>query len=506
MSTVAAPTGGANDPLDGISNPTSILTLAVDSIAVEACQTMQITWTVENETDQVNQSQLSLIYQMADASQAASSQTPSGSITIAPISGGNFTWSPVWIHEPGPYRITALPIGTGLNLVINPSARFVLTEGDNPWCLDALSTSATGIQQTQTLPVSSSSPQPSESSSSSSSSTGGSNSKIGAIVGGTITACVLLAVLVGLLICRRRRQVIAKNAKPRSLSAKGHNRTWGGLSSIDKLQQGEIPVVVPAESPYAYRTRSHSTGRAMTEDYTGEKGYAKDMFPVDAELLAEMPTFDGERPSQRYSTDALSAVLRGYNDQHARNMVPTPAAPVVTHTTATFGGGDDPFSDTAFLAHGKRTSTLSVPVTARAPSQLSDISSRNTPSPLPSSAIASAPPSQPNTVTRNTSATASVPRPTRKPVPQYTEDSIELTKPSLTTPRPGSASRQGSSPTTLSPGEMSASSTSHGHLTDTSHHWLQDRVPTANRNIGLAGQGEGPVHYLIPDMPSPARD
>jgi hypothetical protein len=339
--------------------------------------------------------------------------------------------------------------------------------------------------------------------------------KIGSIVGGTIAGVVVVVgLIVALLLCRRRRNVIAKNVNQRSVPGKGH-RKWGGLASIDKLE-GENPVLMPSNS--YNRTRSRSTGLAMTDEEGLEKGYGKDTFPVEGDLLSEMPILHSNRASQRYSSDAVSAGLRQdsglavFSDDHKRKRGPNPAAPVLSTTTATSSGSEDPFSDAAFIARGNRSSSLSVPSTARAPSRVSDISGRGAPSPLPSTTpVQSQPNSQANTMARNTSATASLGRPSRKPVPQYTDDSIELSHTNRSSPTSQTLpSQHGSGP---GPGssmaDLSSSVTSHDGLAssaDSNSHWLHDRrAPVANRNIGLAGQGDGPVHYLMPDLPPPAR-
>jgi hypothetical protein len=112
---------------------------------------------------------------------------------------------------------------------------------------------------------------------------------------------------------------------------------------------------------------------------------------------------------------------------------------------------------------------------------------------------------------RNASATASLGRPSRKPVPQYTEDPIELSHTNRSSPISQTfPSRHGSGHNpSSSMADLSSSATSHDALSssaDFSSHWLHDRrAPVANRNIGLAGQGDGPVHYLMPDFPPPAR-
>lgn len=500
----------------GSPNPTATLSISVSTSQVSSCDAMDILWSVENETAAADSAVLTLFYSNLGVDQVDNStghvynpHSTQNLIAQQQVSKGTFHWNPVWLNDPGFYVITATtdsdPSEGDPTILVRKSQPFLLTVQNTSCLSQATSNTLSSTPSISDLPPASStdSSTPSETAVIANAPK---PSKIGPIVGGTLAGCAALGLLMSLLICRRRRQVIAKNATPRTIAGKAHNRTWGGLSSIDKLQ-GEIPVVVPAESPYAYRRRSQSTGRAMTmtTEEDGEKGH-KDGFPVDADLLAEMPTLAQTKSTRRYSSDALSNVLRqkGGSDKHARNMVPAPAAPVLSTTTATSGGGDDPFSDAAFIAHGKRMSALSVPSTARSPSRVSEVAAPS-PSPIPpATPIAS----QPSTIARNASANASIGRPSRKPVPQY-DDEFELTKPNKSSPTslqpPANYSRPGSSR-----GDLSSSATSHSNalassVESSSTNWLH--APMANRNIGLAGQNEGStVHYLIPDMPPPPRD
>jgi len=101
-------------------------------------------------------------------------------------------------------------------------------------------------------------------------------------------------------------------------------------------------------------------------------------------------------------------------------------------------------------------------------------------------------------------------RPSRKPVYCGTEDSIELSPTNRSSPTSQIfLSRQGSGHgPSSSMADLSSSVASYDALAssaDSNSHWLHDRrAPVANRNIGLAGQGDGPVHYLMPDLPPPA--
>ena len=460
---------------------------------------------------------LTLLYSNKGISQSGGGTTyappeDENTIAVAPIVDGSWSWAKVFINNPGYYVINATGSSNPAP-IIKQSAPFLVTAGDSS-CLSPSSSATVSpspdsasqptSSETPTTPASPASPQ------------------IGPIVAGTIAAVVVLGLIIAFLLCRRRRKVISKNINQRAVPGKGHQRKWGGLASIDKLE-GEIPVVIPSnKSPYgnqAYsRTRSQSTGRAMTDEEGLEKGYNKDTFPVDADLLSEMPTLDSERNSRRYSSDAMNSVLRQssglatFNEDQSRKRGSVAAPPLLSTTTATSNGSEDPFSDAAFFARGNRSSSLSVPSTARAPSRVSDISGRGAPSPiLPVTPVHSQPPSQANTMARNASATASMGRPSRKPVPQYTDDSIELSRTSRSSPTSqGFPSRSGSGPAPgSSVADLSSSATSYdvlGSSSDSQSHWLHERrAPVANRNIGLAGQGDGPVHYLMPDLPPPAR-
>jgi hypothetical protein len=516
--TVGTPTGpGAEDPLTtSAATPTGTISVTLDvaPAVVSPCQPLVISWTVVNMSV-IQGSTLNISYTNIGVLQTGDGFTYNPSpdaktIAIAPISQGNWAWSPVSITDPGYYVITATG-NSDPSPSVKQSSPFLVTAGDS----SCLSSSSSSLSSTATAPPSIPSPQSSDPSVSSS---GPPSPKIGAIVGGSIAAVVVVGFIVALLLYRRRRNVIAKNVNQRSVVGKGH-RKWGGLASIDKTE-GEIPVVKPSKSLYGNQAynRSRSTGRAMTEEEGLEKGYGKDTFPVDGDLLSEMPILHSNRGSRRYSSDAVNTVLRqdsglaAFSDDHKRRREPKPATPVLSTTTATSGGSEDPFSDAAFIARGNRSSSLSVPSTARAPSRVSDISGRGAPSPLPPvTPVQSQPNSQANTMARNTSATASLGRPSRKPVPQYTDDSIELSPTNRSSPTSQTfPSRQGSGPgPSSSVADLSSSVTSYDALAssaESNSHWLHDRrAPVANRNIGLAGQGDGPVHYLMPDLPPPAR-
>jgi len=506
----STPTGvGSFDPLDG-TQPTPVLHLTVTPTAVTPCQNLTITWTIDNDNTDFDISQISLQYTNFNVSQSTyDPQGTTGTIVVWPISRLRRDWR-VFLTDPGNYIINGTIVGDTPGVVVQ-SSPWELLPGDAS-CLAAPSSS--GITDT---PLSSDAPSQSQTSTPISAA---SHSNTGAIAGGVVAGIVVIACIAAFLLLRRRRNKRVANLgvlnnNQRLGGGKGHQRKWGGLSSIDKLQQGEIPVVIPSNSPYTsptYRNRSGSTGHAMTDEEGLEKGYGKETFPVDADLLSEMPTLDSNRNSRRYSSDALSNVLRQtgglavYSEEHHTANV---AAPVLTTTHATFNGGDDPFTDTSFTSRGKRSSALSVPSTARAPSRLSDTSTRPTPSPIPPPTT-SAPPSQNNTMVRNTSATASLGRPARKPVPQYTDDSFELTNTSKSSPSTHSHSQSHSAWSPITKKGNSSSDTSpvtplRNSPNDSSAYWLQDRAPVANRNIGLAGQSEGPVHYLMPDLPPPAQ-
>lgn len=514
--TTATPVGpGASDPLNDPTPTQATVTLSVSPTAISPCQPVVISWTVDN-MPAITGSTLTLMYSNIGVLQTGGGTTynpPQDEqiLAVAPVGQGSWTWDAAPIRNSGFYVIMASGSSSPQPLV-KQTEPFLVTVGDSS-CQSSTSALPTGTvapslpsqpasSETTTLQPTSSGPQ------------------VGPIIGGAVAAIAVVGLIVAFLLCRRRRNVISKNTNQRAVPGKGHQRKWGGLASIDKLE-GEIPVVMPGsnKSPYgnqAYnRTRSRSTGRAMTDEEGMEKGYSKDTFPVDADLLSEMPTLDSKRTSQRYSSDFVNTALRqnsglaAFNDEHPRSR----ALPVLSTTTATSSGSEDPFSDAAFIARGNRSSTLSVPSTARAPSRVSDISGRGAPSPTvsPVSPVQSQPPSQANTISRNASATANMGRPSRKPVPQYTDDSIELSRTSRASPTSqGFPSRNSSGP---APGssttDLSSSATSYDALAssaDSQTHWLHaHRVAVANRNIGLAGQGDGPVHYLMPDLPPPAR-
>ena len=509
---VGTPTGpGAEDPLSTNVTPTvATVTLSVAPTAVSVCQSLVISWTVANMSG-IEGTTLDISYSNIGVLQTGNGTTydpPAEEETIAnvPLSQTSWTWDPVLITEPGFYVIKAIGDSDPPPLV-KQSSPFLVKPGLAPCPSFPPPIATAGSNSTP-------SPGPSGPTASSSSPPG---SKIGLIVGGTIAGVAVVGLIGAFLLFRRRRSVVAKNVHQRQGSGKGH-RKWGGLPSIDKIE-GEIPVVMPPKSPHESwtytRTHLQLTGQTMADKEGPEKGYKKDIFPVDADLVSEIPSIRSNRASRRYSSNAVNAVQRAsgsaaFSHEHSRKSEPTPAMPVLSTTTATSRGNEDPFSDAAFMARGNRSSSLSVPSTARAPSRVSDISTREPPSPLaPSTPVQSQPISRASTMTRNPSAPASVGRPSRKPVPQYTDDPIELGNTNRSSPTSQTfPSRHGSSlGLASSVADLSSSATSFDPLAssvDSVSHWLHDRrPPIPNRNIGLAGQGDGPVHYLIPDLPPP---
>lgn len=507
--TSTTPTGpGAFDPLDGAAAPTATVTITISPTLVSTCDTLTVQWDIENSSSDVDITPSTFLVTNMGVSQSGdvSSYSPPPIMTalgLYPLSRQQFSWF-VFLTDPGYYVVNASVTQGNPPPVIVQSERFLLQPGDTS-CLP--SSSSSSMQETSTPPPSLSSPTDSIILPVSTP-----KSNMGAIIGGTVAGIVVLILAVGFWFIWRRRRNTTHNVGSlttvgsRSGSGKGHQRNWGGLSSIDKLQQGEIPVVMPSNSPYVSpdynRTRSQSTGHAMTEEEGMEKGYSKETFPVDADLLSEMPTLDSNRASRRYSSDMLQ--------RHAYSDPRGVAVPVLTTTSATSHGSEDPFADTTFITRvAKRTSGLSVPSTARADSRVSDISTHVplSPSPIPGPN----PPFHVNTMTRNTSATPTpnMGRPSRKPVPQYSDDSFELTNTNKSSP----TSHSPLTPVSLrsphrSNTDKTSGSGSKAHSTspsDSSSHWLHERAPVANRNIGLAGQGDGPVHYLMPDLPPPAR-
>ena len=320
---------------------------------------------------------------------------------------------------------------------------------------------------------------------------------IGAIFG----AVIFVALLAALFFYHRKRSLKARAyANPKLEKPKGHRR-WGGLSSVDSAAVPEGIPTFPYAGPGYATSRDESVHKSTAENETVEKGKPghEEESPAD-----EVPTLS-PRSYNRCSNGMLSATpaqqnsgLAAFNNERARTASLKGASPAASFVS-------DPFSDNSPRARGIRSQSLSVSSTANASPRssnrptLSTTPTQEGPGSLRSTeggwSESLGPHSAGGVVRRSTSANAGV-RPGRKPVPQY-DPSIEMTATTLGAHSNYSQHSAQNSMTNLT----SDSHTGLSSSVDSTSPWLVDRAPVANRNIGLASQGHGPVHYLMPDMP-----
>lgn len=329
----------------------------------------------------------------------------------------------------------------------------------------------------------------------------GHSSRVASMVGAILGALIFVALLAAFFFYRRQQSLKARapaNSKPGI--PKGH-RKWGGLSSVDGAAALEGMPTFPYAGFVNANSRDESVHKSTAEDKTVEKrkpGHEEES-PTD-----EVPTLS-PRSYNRYSNGVLNATppqqasgLAAFNNERARTASLTGASPAPSFVS-------DPFSDNSPRARGIRSQSVSVPTTAHPSPRSSNRPTLSTTPPQegPNSLRSNesgwseslGPHSASGAMRRSTSAAAVI-RPARKPVPQY-DPSIEMTVTTLGAHSNYSQHSAQNSVTNLT-------SDSHAGLSssvDSTSPWLNDRAPTANRNIGLASQGDGPVHYLMPDMP-----
>ena len=337
-------------------------------------------------------------------------------------------------------------------------------------------------------------------------------SRIASMVGVAFGAVIFVALLAAFFFYRRQRSLkMSANADSKLEKPKGHRR-WGGLSSVDTSVAPEAPEApegiptVPYSAPVYANSRGDSLNKSPAEDDAVEEGKPVNEMESPSD---EVPTLS-PRSYDRHSNGAPSATLAqqnsrlaALNNERARTSSLNAVSPATSFV-------EDPFSDALPRARGIRSKSLSVPSTAHpSPRSFNESTLQTTPTqespttPRPGESGGSeslASPSASATMRRTPSARSG--RPTRKPVPQY-DPSIEMTVTTLSA-QPGylQHSAQNSVTNLTSDSHHTALSSSACSTTP----WLIERAPLATRNIGLASQSDGPVHYLMPDMPPPSRD
>lgn len=323
---------------------------------------------------------------------------------------------------------------------------------------------------------------------------GGNNngSKVASMVGAIFGSVIFVALLAALAFYRRHRSLKAHthaNSKPEK--PKG-NRKFGGLPSVDSTVLDGIHTVTHSRPNYA-NSRSESVKSVKSVNNFGdtfEKG--KPVVHEEERPADEVPT-PFPRSRNQYSNGTLSVAqqdsgLAAFNNERARTASSDAASPATSLV-------EDPFLDNSPRIRNIRSQSFSVP----SPVQGSPPSSFPTQSsPLTQDALGGPRISEnggpESAMRRSKSATT---RPARKPVPRY-DPPIEMT---TTTPVYSHQSAKNSVSNVTSD-----SHTMLGSSVESTTPWLIERAPSVNRNIGLAFQGDGPVHYLMPDMPPSSRN
>ena len=479
-----------------ITNPTVALQSPGTLIS---CQLVNITWATYLDF----QGPFTINYTNEVAGQVVTTVI-SGVATVATNASVHVVGWRVNVPKSGYYILT----GSGVGVDISASDPFTVIVTDTS-CFNSTTTTSTPTPAT-IIATSSVSPTRSLSTSLVASATSlagtdpsvvpvgggnGDNSRVTTMVGSIFGSITFVALLAAIFFYRRHRSLkthARTNSRPEK--PKGH-RKWGGIQSVDSNFMLE-----------GVHTLTHSGGRSTTSrdgsvksihnfDETFEKGKP----PVhEEETLADGLPTPFPRSRNRYSNGSARLArqdsgLAAFNTERARTASVDAATPITPLA-------DDPFYENSPRLQGIRSQSFSMASAVHGSPQSSNL-------PIHSSPLTQEGPGVPrisenggldSNMRRSRSATAST-RPMRKPVPRF-DPSIEMTtstsiyshhsaKNSMTNVTSDSHTMLGSSVESTSP-------------------WLsdRDRAPSVNRNIGLAFQGDGPVHYLVPDMPPPTRN
>lgn len=323
----------------------------------------------------------------------------------------------------------------------------------------------------------------------------GNNSRVTTMVGTIFGAVVFVALLAAIFFYHRHRSVkthVRANSKPEK--PKGH-RKWGGIQSVDSNLMLEGIHTLTHSGAKSTNSGDGSVKSIHNFDDTFEK---RKPSVHEEETLADGMPAPFPRSRSRYSNGSARLArqdsgLAAFNTERARTASVDAASPITSPA-------DDPFYDNSPRLQGIRSQSLSMASAVHGSPQSSNL-------PIYSSPLAQEGPGVPRvsegggpdgTMRRSRSATAST-RPIRKPVPRF-DPSIEMTTPT-------SIYSHHSAKNSMT-NVTSDSHTMLGSSVESTSPWLvdRDRAPSVNRNIGLAFQGDGPVHYLVPDMPPPTRN
>jgi hypothetical protein len=323
--------------------------------------------------------------------------------------------------------------------------------------------------------------------------TGGNNNgpKVASMVGGIFGSVFFVALLAALFFYYRRRSLKTHthaNSKPEK--PKGHQK-WGGLSSVDvdtALVLDGIRTVTHPKSNYA-NSKPESVKSVNNLDDTP---------PVHEEKrLADAAPTPFPRSRSRYSNGTLSGSpqqdsgLAAFNNERARTASSDAASPATSLA-------EDPFLDNSPRVHGVRSQSFSAPSMVQGSPHSSNLPTHSSPLAQDGQGVSRiSENSGPESAMRRSKSATTGTRPVRKPVPRY-DPSIEMKTPTSV------YSHQSAKNSVTN--VTSDSHTVFGSSVESTSPLLLDRAPSANRNIGLAFQGNGPVHYLMPDMPPPSRD
>ena len=319
-------------------------------------------------------------------------------------------------------------------------------------------------------------------------------SKVTTIVGTVFGSAIFVALLAAIFFYRRHRSLKTQthtNSKPEK--PKGH-RTWGGLPSVDSTLMLEGVHTLPHTGPQPANSPDGSIKSINHFGDTFEKGKSsvhEEETPAD-EMPAPFP-----RSRTRYSNGSARLArqdsgLAAFNTERARTASldaasASPATPL----------GEDPFHDNLPRLQGLRSQSFSASSAVHGSPHSSNLPNHS--SPLTQEGLGVPRISEtgvPDSAVKRSKSASTTTRPVRKPVPRY-DPSIEM----RTTPSVYSHHSAKDSTTNVT----SDSHTMLGSSVESTSPWL-DRAPSVNRNIGLAFQGDGPVHYLLPDMPPPMRN
>ncbi|KDR68363.1 hypothetical protein GALMADRAFT_215809 [Galerina marginata CBS 339.88] len=434
---------------------------------------------------------------------------------VDPTSSG-YSWPSVNIPQ-GWYMINATMNAEEYSCVSPP---FFVHNGTDTSCISEIVIPSTSSSPTAT---------PSSPASTGAVPVGGSSKlNLGAIVGVSVGAVVLVSFVLGAWLCLNRK------ARPGGVLGNGRSNRWNGLSSVDSRA---LTSSNAKHYPSARRqTRSESIGTipiSPSEEAVGAEknsiyGKSNDHYgPLDGPgvSLAAMPVLQHQSPrskagSRTYSASSLNSngfpsnefatppvrrpsvpdSMIGRRSIDSSNTYP-PTSPVSPH------GGRSPNQFTA--ANMSRSSHSSTSATQQTSTIAQTTPSQSTHGLVQQYRPAPSPSPQPDPGSPTSDATKQANRHSlggrkRKPVPAY-DPSREPTSPSL----PRAMATPSPIPPSPSPGPDQVNATTTGAHYATRNHAGQDNsLPELahKSSFGPGGIEGKPLHYLIPDMPMSSKD